>query len=123
MRDHKLWRHELRWLEILPQHGLYFRLLFLPHVISQSFSSFARGFSGFRTRCLSNNEGSFPPVGATLQLIMRHVDSFFPRSQLATMLLFIFSSIFPISTSTFGGVELDAIYFVKEAAPADKRHA
>jgi len=52
MRDHKLWRHELRWLEILPQHGLYFRLLFLPHVISQSFSSFARGFSGFSFRTL-----------------------------------------------------------------------
>jgi len=34
-------------------------------------------FWGPRTRCVSNNEGSCPPVGAMLQLIMKHVDSFF----------------------------------------------
>jgi len=28
---------------------------------------------------------------------------------------------FPILTSTFGGVELDAIYFVKDAAPGRQK--
>lgn len=53
-------------------------------------------WGGPRTRCLSNNEGSFPPVGATLQLIMRHVDSFFPRNLPLCYYLFLAAfSLFP----------------------------
>lgn len=131
MSYHKLWCRELScWKIPLTRHSDFFSA-FLPSACDQS-KVFPTPYIYF---CLMLTHALFSlitkevaPDVAVLQLIMRHVDSFFPfffwfwgSSHLAAI-FFVFYNLFlgasfPILTSTFGGVELDAIHFVKDAAP------